>query len=257
MGKRVFAIHAHPDDIEFMMAGTMILLKDAGCELYYMTVANGSAGSAEYNREEIIKIREAESMKAAQYLGATYISSITDDLCIFYDRSLIEKVSAIIRMVKPDILLVPSPQDYMEDHVNTGRIAVTAAFTKGMKNYECDPPTACIDTDVTIYHAQPHYSRDALRKVIQPDFFVDVSSVMKAKQDALRCHASQKNWLDVSQGFDSYIETMNQMMGELGAMSKKFSYAEGWRRHSHIGFSTKEIDPIRELLEGKLVVDNN
>ena len=45
MSPRAFAVAAHPDDIEFMMAGTLILLGRAGYELHYMTIANGSCGS--------------------------------------------------------------------------------------------------------------------------------------------------------------------------------------------------------------------
>jgi LmbE family N-acetylglucosaminyl deacetylase len=45
MGLVVFSVHAHPDDIEFGCAGTLMLLKDAGCELHYMTLARGDAGS--------------------------------------------------------------------------------------------------------------------------------------------------------------------------------------------------------------------
>ena len=40
MKHRVFAIAAHPDDIEFGMSGTMIHLANAGCELHYMNIAN-------------------------------------------------------------------------------------------------------------------------------------------------------------------------------------------------------------------------
>jgi LmbE family N-acetylglucosaminyl deacetylase len=47
MKKTVFAIGAHPDDIEFVMAGTMMLLKMSGYELHYMNVANGSCGSTQ------------------------------------------------------------------------------------------------------------------------------------------------------------------------------------------------------------------
>ena len=39
------AIAAHPDDIEFLMAGTLRLLAEAGWETHYLTVANGSCGS--------------------------------------------------------------------------------------------------------------------------------------------------------------------------------------------------------------------
>ncbi|NOY59693.1 MAG: PIG-L family deacetylase, partial [Calditrichaeota bacterium] len=59
--KKVFAIAAHPDDIEFMMSGTMILLKEAGCELHYMNLANGSCGTTEYDVPEIVRMRTAEA----------------------------------------------------------------------------------------------------------------------------------------------------------------------------------------------------
>ena len=45
MTKRAMAIAAHPDDIEFMMAGTLILLKESGYEIHYMTLSDGNCGS--------------------------------------------------------------------------------------------------------------------------------------------------------------------------------------------------------------------
>ena len=61
---RAFAISAHPDDIEFMMAGTVVLLKEAGCEVHYMTAANGSCGTNQYDAATIIRMRREESMFA-------------------------------------------------------------------------------------------------------------------------------------------------------------------------------------------------
>ena len=45
-----FAIAAHPDDIEFYMAGTLLLLKKAGYAIHYMTLASGSCGSIRKTR---------------------------------------------------------------------------------------------------------------------------------------------------------------------------------------------------------------
>ena len=39
------AIAAHPDDIEFTMAGTLLLLKQAGFEIHYLNLATGNCGS--------------------------------------------------------------------------------------------------------------------------------------------------------------------------------------------------------------------
>jgi hypothetical protein len=38
-------------------------------------------------------------------------------------------------------------------------------------------------------------------------------------------------------------------------MSKKFTYAEGWRRHLHYGFCGPDDDPLKELGEDYLIND--
>lgn len=62
-------------------------------------------------------------------------------------------------------------------------------------------------------------------------------------------HKSQKEWLDKSQGIDSYLKTMKDMSAEMGKNSMKYRYAEGWRRHSHLGFSSVEIMPLEDILK--------
>ena len=42
--KVAFAIAAHPDDIEFYMAGTLLLLRERGWAIHYMTLSTGSCG---------------------------------------------------------------------------------------------------------------------------------------------------------------------------------------------------------------------
>jgi N-acetylglucosamine malate deacetylase 1 len=249
MKTRVFALGCHPDDIEFMMGGTLFLLKEANCQLHYMTLANGSCGTTEYSIEEIVRIRRQESQNASAYVGAVYYESLVNDLEVFYTQELIRQVTTIIRKIKPDIMLIPSPEDYMEDHMNTTRIAVTAAFCKGMPNYLSFPPEPPIQQDITLYHALPYGLIDGLKRRIMPDFYVDITSVIDQKEQMLACHESQKNWLDESQGLDAYLITMREMSEEVGKMSGKFRYAEGWRRHSHLGYAGKEIDPLQEILQ--------
>jgi N-acetylglucosamine malate deacetylase 1 len=247
--KRVLAIHCHPDDIEFMMAGTLFLLKNAGCELHYMNLANGCYGTAEYTREEAIQIRKKEAEQASAFLGAVFHDSIVDDLNVFYNQDLIKKTIAIIRQIKPDILLLPSPEEYMEDHMNTCRIGITAAFCRAMPNYVSIPQVAAISTEMAVYHSMPYGLTDGLRQKITPDFYVDIENVVDRKTEILGFHKSQKEWLDKSQGINSYLTTMQNMSAEMGKNSGKYKYAEGWRRHSHLGFSSKEILPLEEILK--------
>ncbi len=249
MGKIVLAVHCHPDDIEFMMAGTLFRLKEAGCELHYMNLANGCYGSAEYSKEETIRIRREEAVQAALYLGAGFHDSIVDDLNVFYTPELIRKAMAVIREVQPDILLLPSPEEYMEDHMNTSRIGVTAAFCRGMPNYPSIPERPAVTNEMVIYHSMPYGLTDGFKKKIEPDFYVDIEDFIGKKREMLGFHRSQKEWLDKSQGMNSYLNTMEEMCGVMGKNSGKYRYAEGWIRHSHIGFSSQEITPLEEILE--------
>ena len=78
---------------------------------------------------------------------------------------------------------------------------------------------------------------------------------MKTKREMLAAHRSQKEWLDASQGLDSYLDTMEMLSREVGRMSGVFEYAEGWRRHSHLGFSAADEDPLSEALGDRCVID--
>jgi len=248
MPKRVFAVAAHPDDIEFLMAGTLLRLAEAGYELHYLTIANGSCGTSDLPAEEIVRIRREESIAAAESLGAVYHESLVGDLEIFYEPGLLARVAAVMRDVAPEILLTQSPSDYMEDHQNACRLAVTAAFVRGMCNVVTDPRREPVTGDVAVYHAQPHGNREPLRRAVQPDLFVDVTDVLERKRMTLACHQSQKRWLDESQGMDSYLTAMEGFSREVGRMSGRFEFAEGWRRRLHLGYGPKGWDPLRDAL---------
>lgn len=249
MSKRVFAVAAHPDDIEFQMAGTLILLQRAGYEIHYLNIANGSCGTADLSRDEIVRIRREEALAAASHIGAVYHESLVDDLAIFYEAPLLARVAAIMRAVAPEILLVQSPRDYMEDHQNAARLAVSAAFTRAMVNFGTHPPTAPVAHPVTVYHAQPHGNRDPLRQLVTPDLYVDVTGVIVVKREMLALHVSQKTWLDHTQGMDAYLDTMLQISRETGEMSGRYTYAEGWRRRLHLGFCDQDADPLAVALQ--------
>jgi LmbE family N-acetylglucosaminyl deacetylase len=248
MSKTAIAIAAHPDDIEFVMAGTLLQIKAAGWEIHYLNLSTGNCGSLEYSPAKTAKIRLKEAQDAAKILGAKWHAPMCNDLEIFYDLKTLRKLSAVIREVQPSIILTHSPQDYMEDHMNTCRLAVTAAFTHGMPNFKSTPNRPVYQHDVTIYHAMPHGLCDGLRRRIVPGAYVNTTSVQETKLASLAAHRSQQGWLDASQGMNSYLQAMDDMSRSVGKLSKKFTHAEGWRRHLHYGFSANEIDPLAEAL---------
>lgn len=247
-----FAVAAHPDDIELMMAGTLLLLGEAGYELHVMNVANGCCGSMREDPVQTATRRTEEAEASARVLNATFHRPIANDLEIFYEDGLLRKLAAIVREVTPTILLLQSPEDYMEDHMNASRLGVTAAFTRGMPNYVTTPPISPTMQDVTVYHCLPWGLRGPLGRRIHATRFVNIERTLGRKREALACHASQKEWLDATQGIDSYLTAMEETSREIGRMSGRFSVAEGWRRHSHLGLCAPDADPLVDAL-GELV----
>ena len=72
---------------------------------------------------------------------------------------------------------------------------------------------------------------------------------------ALAAHRTQQDWLDVSQGMNSYLRTMEDTSRAVGKMSRRFPHAEGWRRHSHLGFCEEQANPLRHALEKQCAVN--
>lgn len=243
-----FAIAAHPDDIEFRMAGTLLLLREAGWETHTMTVASGSCGSARTSAARTRAIRKRESRRAAEILGARWHPSLVDDLEILYDLEILRRLAAVVREVRPSVVLTHPPADYMEDHVQASRLAVTAAFARGMPNFRTVPPRRAIEGDVAVYHCLPHGLRDPLRRPAVPELFVDTTAVQAAKREALAAHASQASWLEASQGMSAFVRAMEDDSLAVGRMSRRFRHAEGWWRRLHLGFSAEDADPLREAL---------
>jgi len=256
MAKTAFAIACHPDDIEFMMVGTLIKLKEAGYEIHYMNIANGSLGTNQYDYETIVKMRRLEAIEACKVIGAHFHESLCDDLEVFYCQDTLEKLVPIVREVAPEIILTHGPYDYMEDHVNSGRLAVSAAFCRGMTNFKCNPPHPAIDSKLRVYRSMPHSLTDQLKNPIIPEILVDVTSTIDAKKTMLACHRSQKEWLDSSQGLDSYLTDMANICEHFGKMTDDFKYAEGWILHSHVGYCDQQDDPLSNAL-GKGVYQND
>ena len=248
----VLAVFAHPDDIEFRAAGTLLLLRDRGWDVHYCNLSNGDLGSSTLSRKTTAVTRAREAQVSCRSMGFHWHPPIASDLCIFYTDTHIRRVAALVRSVQPSIVLTHPPVDYMEDHTETCRIAVTAAFSRGMPNYQTIPARKPTLQPLTLYHSLPHGLQGPLRQPVRPEFFVDTTSVHAGKRAGLAAHASQKEWLDVSQGMESYLISLDQGDAQVGLWSGRFAKAEGWTRHLHLGFGAEADDPLQEALGNSL-----
>ena len=244
MAKRAIAIACHPDDIEFMMAGTLIRLKEAGYEIHYMNIADGALGGNMLCHSELAARRRSEAIAAAKIIGAVYHESIAHDIEVFYNTEQLTKVVRVIREVDPEIVLTHGPFDYMEGHINAGRLATSAAFCRGMGNFRGAEDLKPVMTDVCVYHSLPLSLCDQLNRPVIPDVFVDVTSTIPTKREMLNCHQTQKQWLDESQCMDAYLDDMVSRAKIMGDLCGFCEYAEGWIRHNPNGFCPADFDPL-------------
>jgi len=253
-GAAVLAVGAHPDDIEFMMSGTMLALGGRGVSLHMWSITDGSLGSDTAPPRELARVRLEESRASAQRAGAVLHEPVARDLELSCEPGLLKKAVSVIRLVQPRIILVPSPYDYHPDHRAAAEIAVVAAFARGIPAFEADPPRHAWTGETVIYHAMPFGLRDRMRQRRRAGQYVDVAPVMARKREMLSAHASQKEWLRESQGIDS-IEMMEQMCRSVGVESGRFDFAEGWCRHLHTGLGAQDSDPLSEFLGNGCLVD--
>jgi LmbE family N-acetylglucosaminyl deacetylase len=230
MTLRIVAIHAHPDDLEILAAGTLAHLARQGHEITLVTMTPGDCGTAEYDSETIAAIRRKEAAEAAKLIpGAEYICAEFRDLAIFNDDSSRRRVTELLRVTRPDIVITASPIDYHCDHEATSVLVRDACFGAPAPNYKSgDAPV--LKAIPHLYFADPDEGRDREGNTVMPHFLVDVSEHIDLKKEMLGRHESQRVWLQKHHGMDNYIETMEQWTRERGQLAG-IPYAEGFRQY--------------------------
>ena len=132
---RVLALHAHPDNLEFQCAGTLALLREAGCHITLATMTPGDCGSAELDAEAIAEFRRNEARASANLIDADYLCLEFRDMAIFNDDESRRKVTEALRRVRPDLVLTAPPVDYLCDHEMTSLLVRDACFAAPIPNY--------------------------------------------------------------------------------------------------------------------------
>lgn len=230
---RILAIHAHPDDVEILFAGTLIKLQEKGCHIEIATMSPGDCGSAEYDAIEIAEIRRKEAKKAAELIGVNYTCLEFRDFGVFNDDDGRRRVTEFVRSVRPDIVLTAPPVDYMCDHEATSLLVRDACFTSSAPNYDTKQENPAKPTEAIpfLYYADPIEGVDHFSNPIKPDFIVDVSNEVETKMEMLACHESQRNWLKRQHGMDEYLDSCKRWCAKRGT-EIGVAYGEGFRQHT-------------------------
>lgn len=192
--ERLLAVMAHPDDVDFGAAATIASLTDAGTHVSYCLVTSGDAGSDDLTlaTDALVELREKEQTAAAAEVGVTDITFLRHpDGRVEASLALRRDIAAVIRRVKPDVVLCQSPVRLLErvfashpDHLASGEATLCAAYPDA-RNPRSFP-------DLLAEGLEPHVVREVwLMAHAEPDLMIDVTEHFPRKIAALRAHTSQ------------------------------------------------------------------
>ncbi len=244
---RVLAIHAHPDDIEFQCAGVLLRLRGLGCQISVATMTPGDCGSAEHSAAEIAEIRRGEASAAAEILGADYTCLEFRDLSICFDNDSRRRVTEFLRRKNPHLILTAPPVDYMHDHEITSALVRDACFNASVPNYRTQQwdPAPAMSKIPWLYYVDAVEGIDHFGQRQPVDFIVNVTDQFEAKQRALACHASQREWLRRQHGIDEYMDACERWSRARGA-ELGVQHGEGFRQYK--GHPHPSSDLLQHLL---------
>ena len=233
----ILAIGCHPDDLEIGCYGTLAKFRKQGHDVAVCHIANGNLGHVEIMPDELRTIRFNEADQAAKIIGATHYSIDIPDLYVTAENDdLIRRLAAVVREVRPDLVITHYEHDYMNDHMQTYYAAFRATFGASCPHYDLTSSTPAVPP-CPLYHMDTVSGAGFL-----PTEYVDITDVIETKLEALSCHKSQLVWMQEHDGIDfvDFVRTCSKVRGYQSGVT----YAEGFRlNRNYLRMTTKRLLP--------------
>lgn len=217
--QRVMVIMAHPDDVDFICAGTIAVYTAAGARVEYVLATSGNRGShdPEMTPEKLAALREAEQLAAADALGVAEVTFLRhNDGEVEANIPMRRELAGIIRKGRPDIVFTFDPWQHYQvhpDHRAIGQATLDAVADARMPMYYPEQITG---------EVRDHRVRDVyFFATDHPNHWVDITATIEKKIAALKCHASQVGDRDIGEVMRARARTVGQEHGVLYAEAFK------------------------------------
>ena len=175
----VLAIGAHPDDAELHAGGTLLRLVSLGYRTGIVDLTRGETAS-----RGTVEERAAEASRAAAVLGLTLRQTLDLGDGRLDDTPAIRvAVVAVLRRLRPRLVLTHHEEEPHPDHGATARIVRAAAYLAGLARWEPDAGPGRHRPHAVLHFGLPRW--------VPPSFVVDIAPWAERKQQAIACHASQ------------------------------------------------------------------
>ena len=233
--QRVLMVAAHPDDVDFGSAGTIATWTDAGLEVFYCIVTDGDAGGfdPQVPRSAIGSIRQDEQRKAAAALGVADVEFLGHpDGQLMVSFELRRDIARAIRRVRPDRVVIPSPQRDLRnlyashpDHQAAGEAALCAVYPDARNPFA--HPELLAEEELEA-HTVPEVWVTSPND--RADHYVDITDTFDRKIAALRAHVSQT----------AHMTALEERMRAWGAMQARAAgLAEGRLAEGYLVLDTR------------------
>ncbi len=192
--QRALVVTAHPDDVDFGVAGSVARWTSEGVEVAYCVVTNGEAGGFDERatRDEVPAMRQAEQRAAAAVVGVSDVTFLGHpDGRLAPTLELRRDISRVIRRVRPQRVVCQSPQRMWgrifashPDHLAAGEAALCAVYPDSRNPYAFPE---LLDEGLAPWSVAEVWMmahEDSNR-------WVDITATIDRKVKALLCHASQ------------------------------------------------------------------
>ena len=224
---RIMAVGAHPDDIEFICAGTLARYTARGDEVFNVVCTNGDMGHMTIPAEELGKIRIEEARRAAESIGTSYLNLGEPDEWLFHDKRTRLLMIDAIRWAHPDVIITHAPEDYHPDHRTCSDLVFAASFLATVPHIVTEYPS--VDHLATLIYADTIAGTNFI-----PEEYVDITDTIDQKVEALLCHESQVVWmrdhdnLEIADFVRGLAQTRGQQCG--APFAEGFRTAKIWPR---------------------------
>lgn len=219
------AIYAHPDDIEYSCAGTLIRWARAGSRIVYVLCTSGDVGIARPGMTKAMatEIREKETREAACIAGASDVVFLREpDGLLEANLNLRKMLVREIRRFRPEVVLTADPTVLWgrENYINHPDHRAAAIAALDAVSPAAGQPNLFEELEQEGLHAHK------VRKVFvsgwnQSDVFVNIDETIDVKIEALRAHKSQMNGTDPADRIRLWASQV--------ARGMEMQYAEAYR----------------------------
>lgn len=226
--KIAMSIHAHPDDQDFTVAGTLANWAVAGCDITTVIITDGSAGSndPEHGPDEW---QTLANTRAEEQRAANAILGVRETVYLGYPDGQLEAsmtlrkdLTRLIRSYKPDTVVIGDPTGffYGNGYINhpDHRAAAEAALYAVFPSAGSRPIFAkLLDEGLEPHNVKRLYIHGSEK----PDTWVDISNTIDTKIAALKKHISQVDTHNVDDWMRKWAEEEGQEKG--------LKYAEAYK----------------------------